>query len=203
MLRVQGQEFLDRYKRQLPVAMAVSGVSTHCQQQMERTRGADSLVALAGRDLPLQVPLLIVQVLQLQVQPVQLALRLGRLSLRLTRGEAGRTVKAAQPREVCKQHLLLSRRLAPQRGLVIRCRLQAVISGRCGRGAAAILGLLVRREREHQVNHRERLLPCLRRDLQQRAQERVRHRHAAGRRSSVGEWRGIGVHHLVLCMLCQ
>jgi hypothetical protein len=61
----------------------------------------NALEPLARGDLALQVPLLIVQVLQLQVQHVDLVPRLGRLRLGLARAEVGGAVQAPQARGWC------------------------------------------------------------------------------------------------------
>lgn len=60
----------------------------------------DALISLTRRNLALQMPLLVIQILQLQVQPIHLLARLSGLCLGVAGAEGGLALEAAQLGEV-------------------------------------------------------------------------------------------------------
>lgn len=75
------------------------------------TKPDNSLVVLTTRNLTPQMPLLVVQILQLQVQRVDFLPRLAGFLLGAAHAQDGFTVQAAEVREVGVESLLLEREL--------------------------------------------------------------------------------------------
>lgn len=67
----------------------------------------DALISLTCRDLALQVPLLVIQILQLQVQTIDLLARFSGLCLGVAGAEGGLALEASQLGEVAIEQLLL------------------------------------------------------------------------------------------------
>ena len=76
---------------------------------LQGTKPDNSLIVLATRNLTPQMPLLVVQILQLQVQRVNLLPRLAGFLLGAAHAQDGFTVQAAEVREVGVESLLLER----------------------------------------------------------------------------------------------
>ncbi|KUI56549.1 hypothetical protein VP1G_10863 [Cytospora mali] len=97
VLWVLGEELLDGNKRKFLVLVTI--FISHRRERKEG-RVNNVLEALTSSDLALQVPLFVVQILQLQVQHVDLLPRLGGLRLGVAGAEARGAVQAAQRRGV-------------------------------------------------------------------------------------------------------
>lgn len=67
----------------------------------------NALISLTRRDLALQVPLLVIQILQLEVQTIDLLAGLSGLCLGVAGAEGGLALKASQLGEVAVEQFLL------------------------------------------------------------------------------------------------
>ena len=108
MLRVGGEELVDGDKGERLVCMAVGTRSVlRDHPALPEVGGGDVLERFARGYLPLQVALLVVQVLQLEVEDVDLVTGFGRLGLGVAGAEVGSAVQAAELSEVGVEQLLL------------------------------------------------------------------------------------------------
>lgn len=89
MFRVLCEELVDRNQRQelVGVTLTPSAIDFDASE-----KESYALKPFAGRNLPFQVPLLVVQILELQVPHVHVVSSLGRLGFGVSRPKVGRAV---------------------------------------------------------------------------------------------------------------